>query len=220
MNQRNKKHSQWYSLGLGVLLCIAVLAASTGTAYARYRSERTETVEFAVREQEPDQIVLGTELHTLTSAEATEELPAGTVVLQAQEPQWETVNGVSRLSLVIGNGTSEYQYSQQDQQVQVRLLGTLGVWDGEKPAEMYLTIEETENTEKMLAAAIRIEKGTALYNTFGDGWVFTFRGEEGELSWELPGGKFSTIKLTITTEGGAFETAAGLWPQVTAKVTD
>lgn len=219
MNQRNKKHSLWYSLGLGVLLCIAVLVVSTGTAYARYRTERTKTVKFAVRERE--QIVLGTELHTVTSEEATDELPEGTVVLEAQENLvWEDVDGTSRLTVVIGNGTSKYQYSQRDQQVQVRLLGTLGVWDGEKPVEMKLTVEQAENTEELLAVSSSLEEGTALHYTFGDGWVYTFQSEEGELRWELPGGGFNTIRLSITMEGVTPNEAAALQFLVTAEVTD
>ena len=221
MNQRNKKHSLWYSLGLGVLLCIAALVVSTGTTYARYRTERTGTVKFAV--QEPEQILLGT-LHTITDAEATEELPKGTVVLQKQDTlYWENVDGTRRLTPVIGNGSSEYQYSQRDQQVQLRLLGSLGLSTGEGPVKMYLEIpseEDPETTESLQAVAVPIEPGTALYYTFGSGWVYTFQGTEGELYWTLPGGAFNTIQLTITMEGVPSQEEAVVTPQITSWVVD
>lgn len=222
MNQRKPNSSAWYSLGLGVLLCIAALVVSTGTAFARYRTERTKTVDFAVRE--PERIVLGTTLHTVTAEEATKALPKDTVVLPEQkELKLENVDGTYRLTMVVGNGPSEVEYSERDQCVQLRLVATLGMWANMQPMEMNLIISKGENPEEeesVLAVPVQIEKDTALYYTYGDGWVYTFQGEDGELTWELPGGEFFSIELTVAMTGATPQEEAILYPQITAWVTE
>ena len=221
MNQRKPNSSAWYSLGLGVLLCTAFLVISTGTAFARYRTERTKTVAFAVREI--DRIVLGN-WHTITEEEATDSLTAGTKVLQEQTMlPLENVDGTYRLTIVVGNGTSDADHSERDQRVQLRLVGPLGMLTDMEPAEMKLTMPSKEDpavTETVQAFPIRIEDGTALDYTYGDGWVYTFQTEEGELTWDLPGDQFSYIELTITMGGISSVDAAALHPQVTAWVVE
>lgn len=218
MNQRKPNSSAWYPLGLGVLLCIAVLVISTGTAFARYRTERIQEVSFAVRE--PEQVLLGN-FHTVTPEEETEDIPAGTVVFQPQDIlHWENVGGATCLTFVVTNGSSDTDHAQRDQEVQLRLLGTLGLWTGMEPIKMQLTVEDTEQTEELQAVPIQIEAGTALYYTHGSGWVYTFQGEEGELTWKLPGDQFSAIKMVVTLEGVSPQEAALLQPQITARVTE
>jgi len=217
MNQWKPNTSLWYSLGLGVLLCIAVLVVSTGTAYARYRTERTETVTFAVRE--PEQICLGT-IHTVSREEATEDLPAGTEVFTpTQQLQWETVEGVTQLNLAIANGISDTDFSRGDQKVRLQLLGTLGLWTGAETVKISLAYPpEAEETETLQAMVTPIVEGSVLYHTHGPGWIYSFQNTEGELSWTLPGGEFSYINLTVIMEGATLQEAATLQPRVTAEV--
>lgn len=214
MNQRKPNSSAWYSLGLGVLLCIAVLVVSTGTAFARYRTERNKSITIVPREQ--DQILMGV-LHTVTEEEATDTLKAGDVILQQQPLEWEDVDGNSRLTLAIANGTSASDCSERDQTVRLRVAASLPVWNGESPAEMNLTIqseEDPETSESLLAVPIAIEEGTALYNSFGSGWVYIFQGEEGELTWLLPGGEFAPINMVLTIKGVTSADAVLLQTQV------
>lgn len=221
MNQRNKKHSLWYSLGLGVLLCIAVLVVSTGTAFARYRTERDKSITFVPRTQ--DHVLMGV-LHTVTAEEATGEIKAGDVILQQKDTLvCEDVDGGARLTLAIANGTSASDCSERSLKVRLRLAASLSFWDGEKPVNLYLAVpsaEDPETTESLLAVPVAIEKGTALYRTFGAGWVYTFQGEAGELTWNLPGGAFSPVELDITIRGATSEEASLLQPQITAWGTD
>lgn len=221
MNQRKPTKQQWYSLGLAVLLCMACLVISTGTAYGRYRKERETQVTFVVRESQ--QIALGTfraptqEDGTQTDAQADTE-----VFVPADTLGWETVNGSSQLTFTVANGTSETAFSQMDQRITIRIIGTLGLWTGMETVKLHLQIPSAADpgtTETIQAAVTPIAEGTALYHTHGPGWVYSFlNAEEEELFWTLPGGEFSYVTLTISMDGEAPQEDAALQPQVIAEV--
>lgn len=195
MNQRKPNRIVWYSLALALLLCTAFLVTSTGTAFARYRTERSAKVTFEVRE--PEQICLGT-----LALDGT---------FRTSLPAWTTGDDVPTLTLAVANGTSADECSQRDQIFSLRLVGTLGM----ETAPMYLTLpgEETQIT----ATITPITEGTALYHTHGGGWIYTFLDEEGEeLSWTLPGGELSHVSLTVTMNAPP-ETLSLIQPMVTGK---
>ena len=216
MNQRKPNRSLWYTLGLGVLLCIAALVVSTGTTFARYRTEESKDLTFAVRELEQARIGV---FRKITEEEATEARPVGTEVFQPMETlDLETVNGIQRLQFVIANGEAKDTFSQSDLEVQLRLLATLTFWNGMEPAEIKLTITQSGETETMQAVPTPIVEGTALYYTHGGGWVYTLQDTEGEITWTLPGGDFSYIDVTVTLENVTAQQEGKLSPQITSRV--
>ena len=218
MNHQKTNRSLWYSLGLAVLLCAAALVVSTGTTFARYRTEREKTLTFHARP--------AAELRIGVLKAATEEAVATLGAGQSSnevfdpnsQPEWEILGDMHQLNFAIANGISDTEYSQRDQKVILRLVGTLGLWTGEEAVDIYLRIpSETaqEGYEELQAAVSPIEQGTALYTTHGAGWIYTFqKTEEEELSWILPGGELSCISLTVVMKDAAPSNPSLLQPLV------
>lgn len=213
MSQRKPNKQAWYSLGLVVMLCVAVLVIATGTTFARYQSNQRVSVTYNVRV--PDQICLGT-----VSVNTEEESVETETFTPVTELSWETVDGVAQLKFAVANGISESDFSARDQQVRLRMIGSLGT----NNASLTLTLppEEGSTEERTYqATAAPIVEGTVLYQTYGPGWLYTFVDESGEeVSWELPGGDFSYISLMVTIDnpealGGELSI---LQPQVIADV--
>lgn len=203
MNQRKPNRIIWYSLALILVLCMGFAVMSTGTAFARYRSELRKNVTFEVRE--PEQISLG----TLEDKAFTTKAPA-----------WKTVESetqtIMQMDLAVANGTSDTDFSQQNQMVCLRLLGSPGLWNGESAAVITLIQEDGTTTQ---AKATPITEGTALYHSFGAGWIFTFQDTEGEeLSWTLPGGEFTFVSMTVTIENAVMTADSLLQTHVVGKV--
>lgn len=221
MNQKKTNSVLWYFLGLAVLLCIAALAASTGTAFARYRTERSADITFEVRALPQASIGIW---QTGSQEEEIAAQQAETKQFQSMQfLEWETVDGGARLNLTIANGVSDTVFAQEDMKVTLRLLGTLGLWTGEEAAKLNLYFpsqDESGETEMMQAAVSPIVEGTPLYHTHGPGWIYTFQETDGELSWTLPGGQFSYVDLMITVEGAVLMESAALQPQVSAEIID
>ena len=184
MNQRKPNRIMWYSLGLALLLCAAFLVTSTGTAFARYRTEREKNITFEVRE--PERICLGTLAEDGSFA--------------VTDPVWKTVDDVHQLDLAVANGNSADDYSRQDQIFYFRLIGSAGLEDTK--VYLHLPAEDSSAEEtKLLATASPIVEGTALYHAYGAGWIYTFQDTEGEeLSWTLAGSEFQFVSLTVTID--------------------
>lgn len=207
-----------YLPGLTILLCIAALVVSTGTTFARYRAERTANITFEVKPSPQAQIGVWEEVSQEAAAVGRK---AGTKVFQPiQYLHWELGDKGARLHLTIANGVSETEYAQKDMNVSLRILGTLGLWNGEEATKLnlhYPSQEDADKTEMIQAAVSPIGEGTPLYQTHGPGWVYSFQNSDGELGWTLKGGQFSYIDLIITVEG-AIVTEAALQPQVRTEV--
>ncbi len=208
MNRRKQNISRWALPLLLVLLVVGCLVASTGGALARYRAEKKETITFEVRV--PERICLG-----MMVAGEEEEPPFFDPTAQGT---WETVEGKQQLSFTIANGTGAEDFSLEDQQIHLRLIGTLGIWNGSDELKLTLTVpteEDPEKTETYKATVTRIREGSPMYATFGDGWVFAFFDQEDEeLTWLLEGGSFDSITMTVTLEGAAQEETGLLQLQI------
>ena len=243
MNQRKSNKLAWYSLGMAMLLCVALLVVGTGTALARYRAEREAEVTYKVRT--PEQIVLGTismempdpltlEPET-TETTAQTDSTGNTEPAEQAEPQpvevftpaaqlvWENKDGEIQLTFAVANGRTDKDYSARDQKVKLRMIGTLGNWLGKVTPELYLTLPMEEGSTKqevVKAVATAFPEGSALQRTYGDGWLYVFLDGEGEeLSWDLPGKTLSYISLTVSLRGEAPDTYLSLLqPQVIAEV--
>jgi len=223
MNRSKTNNSIWYSVGLVVLLCVAFFAIATGTTLARYRAEEKVYLTFQVKP------LAQTFLGTVTALSEEElaymienEIP-GERFEAEKKPEWTEHGETLSLDLAIANGSSSTEYSEKDQKVSLRLIGTLGLWSGEGVSEICLEIpSETEGEiTEIVAVATPIEEGTVLHNTHGAGWIYTFVSEEGEeLSWILPGGKLSYIKLRVTMNGEQPSDISLLQPQIYAALID
>ena len=212
MNRRKKNNSRWALPLLLALLLVGGLAASTGSALARYRAERKEDISFEVRP--PERIYLGQMITTQDGIFYFDPAAQGT---------WETEEGKQKLTFTVTNGTGLQDYSGQDQQIHLRLVGSLGIWNGTDELKLTMDLPSEEDPEEMVtyeATATRIREGSPMYATFGDGWVFSFFDEEGEeLTWLLEGGRFDYITLTVALEGAVSEEAGLLQLQISGVFT-
>lgn len=225
MKQRKLNISLWCMLGVAVVLMVGVLIGSVGTSFARYRAEREETIAFQARAMES--IYLGRMEYpkqdsgdgetdeTVEAADQEQEL----VFVPNAENGWSTVNDQTTLEFAVANGISEEEFAQEDLQVHIRLVGSLGVWDGEDAVEIKLYVpneEKPDELDEITAKAVRIGPESPLYSAFGDGWVFSFLDEEGEeLALVLEGGKQSVIELKLEMENTNFALTSLLQLQVT-----
>jgi len=218
MNQRKPNMKNWYSLGLAVLLCVSLLVIATGTAFARYRGERKETITFTPRV--PDQIYIGsvsivTNENNVDGDITTSEMEVFSPTTQLN---WEQKDGKTQLKFSVGNGLSDLDCSDKDQAIRLRMIGSLGIWNGTQVPTLRLELpaaEEGGQETVITATASPIGENTLLHMEYGAGWVYTFLDEFGEeLCWELAGEELSYISFTVTVEGDITESLALLQPQV------
>lgn len=212
MDQRKSNISSWYSLGLAALLMVFCLVVSIGTTQARYRTEVSKSIHFDVRK--PVQIYLG-------SVEYTEDSEEG-IFIQHNEGSWEkNEEDLLQLNFAVANGTSKTSYAEEDQQVYIRVVSSLGIQEEEEPLPLTLTFpsaEDPEKTEEVKAKAVRIVAGSTLHTTFGEGWMFRFENEEGEeLAWDLKGRKLSCIEMVLILEDGTLTDASLLQLQIAGR---
>ena len=219
MKEQHKLNKQRLHLLLCLFLCVGALAASVGTAYARYRSEQNEKLLFEVRKY--DQLVLGS-IRTVEEKETF--VPLG----DQEQLAWtvDEESGIASLTFAAANGSDSKNFSVKGQSVKVRMLGSLNLAATETgiPPELTITYkckklngEEAENTVQ--GEISYLTEGTALYQTYGGGFLYTFyedtaEGKE-ELKLELPGGEFSYITFTVKTAGNATGILGPLQPLLT-----
>ena len=218
MNHRKPNMKMWYSLGLTLLLSLAMLLVATGTAFARYRAERDREITFQVRK--PEQIQLG----TISVIEKDGDEADLMIFHPSQQLLWKTEDGVTKLEFVVTNGMSVTDYSARTQQVRIRMIGSLGLWNGTAVPEILIIPPQEDGDEEIAAVKATAEplpEGTSLYYTYGEGWLYTFLDEEGkELTWELKGGRFDYAEILVTIDGQIPDNPSMLQPYVTAEVMD
>ena len=179
MNQRKAYISPWVALLLAAVVALGCILAAAGVSYARYRSDNTFDRIFSVRES-------GTVLLGKTDENG--------LFLQEQST-WQTVDGITSLDFAISNGTDGENWSKVDQQASIRVLAGPGAWDG----TLTLTVGETSYA----AVPTAIVEGSALYRSFGEGWVLQFLDAQGnELSFSMDGEVWTTtsMRLTLTAD--------------------
>ncbi len=187
-------------LGLTAVLAVGCVVSAAGTAWARYRINVSKGIFLAP--QQANQLHLGQMISGEgEGAEATFTPGVGGAWEMQPDGRWQ-------LTFAVANGTSDQAYAAADQKIRICLLGSPGIWDGEKTVTVKLQIpsgaEEAQTVEEITAEATRIQRDAPLYRTFGEGWVFTFPGQNGaEYSWLLPGGALSTAQITLVLEGDA-----------------
>lgn len=197
MGRRKMNIFPW-SAGLAIAMAALCLVGAAGVSYARYQVNRSESVFYTP--QQPAQVYLG-EMVTRDDGQ--------TVFDSRAVGSWETVENRSELAFAVANGTSSEDYSQKDQLVQLRLIGSLGVWDGQQTVNVTLCVPSQDQTDEnqpqfqeIPGVATRIPQESPLYHIFGDGWMFTFLDENiEETTWLLEGESFSVLQFRIVIEG-------------------
>lgn len=120
MKQQSNHRPAICKPGLHLLLLLFLsfgcLAVATGTTYARYRAEKSEELLFEVRK--PDQLVLGT-------IREEKFVPFSPTDQLTWEIDGET--GTASLTFSVANGTDLKNYSDKDQTVKLRVLGSLNL---------------------------------------------------------------------------------------------
>ena len=202
-------HLMGRTMDFMMILCISLLVVSVGVTYARYWEEHHGDVDFQVRESET--VFLGT--------------IDNNVFTQANQLEWKVEDEVVTLQFAVANGLSETDYSNIDQKVQLSLIGSLGLLkNGQLPTAAVTFQTEGGETKTVWAIASAIEKGTMLYHSYGDGWLYRFYEytEEGnrELRLELPGGEFSCIDMLVTVQGETSERLSFLQPLISAEAIE
>lgn len=192
-----------------LILCAGLLIVSVGVTYARYREDHQGSVAFQIKESET--VFLG----IIDNNEFT----------QVSQLEWKVEDNSATLQFAVANGTSEMDYSNRNQEVQLCLIGSLGLMKEEKLPIVSVFFKTQEGEVKNIQASVSaIEKGTALYHSYGDGWLYRFYEStaEGnrEFSWALPGGEFSYIALTVKMEGETSENLSLLQPLITAETME
>ena len=201
MNQKKSKPIAVRRLMLAVTLLLLCAVVTVGVTWARYQEEENSYLEYNTRE--PGMILLWSDYDPLTG-----ELTEG-------NRAWRFSNGTGELDIYVSNGTSTVEYSEEDQSVSIRLIGTLGISN----AQVSIFVSENGVATRCTATPVPIQEGTPLYSTFGSGNTYIFRDEDGkELSWNLEGGTLSVLGVLIDVQNlEKVEDAALLQLQVLGK---
>lgn len=217
----------WYALGLTAVLVTVSLVLATGMTWARYRTDSSADLFFNTRS--PMMVCLGKLEYILTTE--GEEIKFvqtnGGEWTRGKDGQLQldfaVANGVSTKE-------KEFEERDQQVYVRVASTRGLQInqetialklmipkpEDPEKEQTEATTAptteplaenpteepqEDLENFDIYEAQAVYITKGSPMYTTFGEGWVFHFMDEEGEeLHWTLEGGELSYIEMHLTME--------------------
>lgn len=238
MNKRKRNISQWYALGITALLMAGCMLLAVGSTLARYRTDSQQGILFEPRE--PVKVTLG---KMILNEETQQQEFDSTASIG-----WVTqADGSALLNFVVSN----QEQQEEPLEVRVRLLGSLHAWSGEESATLgggettetttaatadtteppvpggniILTdctpVEEGEEQPAYGAYVMRIPENSALYHSFGDGWVFRFLNDEGEeLTWTLEEGKLSCVELNLTITGDALAGTSLFQLQIVAERED
>lgn len=233
MNRKKLNIRAWCALALAAVLVTFSLVAATGMTWARYRTDSSADISYNARS--PMMVSLGkVEFKRNTDGEEEAQF------VPSNAGEWtRREDGQLQLDFAVANGTSakEKEFETRDQQVCVRVTGTLGLQIDEETIALKLKVpkqedpeeepleEETETPDEGLteesdedlenfdvyeAQAVYISKGSPMYTTFGEGWVFRFMIEEDEavkedgkreeLCFLLEGGELNYIQMHLTME--------------------
>ena len=189
------------------MVCLLVLA--TGTTFARYQAERQESLAFQVTE--PQLLFLGTIKED--------------VFVPTDRLEWVVEDEVATLTFAVANGSAEQGVSTRDQAIQLRMLGSLGIGEEGKTPSLTATFQTPDGKKQSIKGkAASIKSGSAMYHSYGAGWVYSFYESttEGtqEVSLELPGGELNYIIITVKVKSNLPENVNLLQPLVSAEAID
>lgn len=180
-------------------ICVCVVLA-VGVTYGRYQWEFPKR-SYVFSPALPDSIYM------CGGGISEEWISSGS--LPPLEQTWESANDGAKLDFGVTNGNADH-VSQQEQTFVVRLAAGLGIKD---PGNMTVTLSwkgAAGQIHSATATATPIEKGSLLYNAFGDGWIYQFYVEDVEMYFTLPGGQLQYYDYTITVSGDVDPTLLNL----------
>lgn len=227
MERRKMNKTPRLLLGLMAVLMLGCLVTAIGPAQARYRVSDRATAGLEVRPME--QIYLGQ--MAKASADAQEK-----VFDETLQGTWQMVDGRVQLEFAIANGKIEDRkdpktgetypvevFAQEDQRALIRVMGDLSFWDGKQDLTLQLIAPsrvKRGETEAYTAVPQRINPESALYKTFGDGWIFTFVDKDGqELTWLLEGEALSVMEYALVLESRDLDQVGLLKLEITGDYT-
>lgn len=193
MNQKQNKYLLW----LAALCMAACMVLTVGVTFARYQSEiDLDSLWFSAE--------VADRLHLCDGHMTQSQMNSGS--WSGRTPAWtETEEGLA-LEFCISNGTSGESFATRDQMASVRLAAGLGIQDPET-LTVVLTFERDDQQVQLTAVPELIEEGSALYYSFGDGWLYRFYEEDAEAAFLFDGEELSYQNFTLTVAG---ETEAAL----------
>lgn len=182
----HKNHRMlWNKLGLSVVLVFVGMLLITGVAWGRFRSEIQGDQKYTPRT--PSQVYLWGE----KTQDGFASLP----------DTWKVDGGSYEVPFAVTNGIygaegQEDLFAQKDMDIFLRVAVTEGIGKAEN-FSVQLRMKDEEGTFYQ-AIAQKIEENSPLYSTFGDGWVYVLRNNEGqEPQFTLPGGEVSCLEATL-----------------------
>lgn len=171
------------SMWLSFLLLISILLV-VGTVWARYQARVSQEFDYALKEYSFVYL-----WHSYN--EETESF-------LNRQSVWQTVGEQKTLDFCVSNGTAE-SYARDDQRVNVRLLVSLGAWNGTENMTVYLHLPQTG--ESFQGTVQPIVENSPVHRTFGEGWTITFCNADGEeTDWTLKGGELSFWEMQIALQ--------------------
>ncbi len=171
-----------------LLLLIACTVLAVGVTYGRYQSSII-SASFNVTAVSADSFsIFGGALDPEKMTEAWPELDEG----------WSMNDLGAELRFFVSNGDSVESYSQRSRNYSIKIVsGSL-----EQLNVNLSYIDENGNLMELPANPEKINKGSQLYDSFGDGWVYTFLDtNEEEVEFVLEGEKFSYRNFTLNVWG-------------------
>ena len=178
----------WNKLGLSVVLLFVGVLLIVGIAWGRFRSEVQGDQKYTPRV--PSQVYLWGE----KTEDGFAQLPdTWKVDGGSYEVPFTVTNGI------YGAGEQADLFAQKNMDIFLRVAVTEGIGDGEN-FSVELRMKDEAGTFYQ-ATAQKIEEESPLYSTFGDGWVYVFRNNDGEEPrFTLPGGELSCLEATLIYE--------------------
>lgn len=203
--QTNKMLVQVVCAACVVVLCLAL---AVGVTYARYQSEISRE-SYMFSPAAPDQIVL------CGGGVSQEWIDGGN--LPPVSESWEQNADAVKLDFAVTNGKSN-DFAQRDQTYEIQLCAGLHVLNPENIAVLLSWQDDSGETCVAQGVAAPIEKGSFLYNTYGEGWIYRFYSGEEEVTFFLEGGALRYRNYTLTVSGDVEPTLLEL--QVSGRFTN
>ncbi len=206
MRRTTSNRRTWPQFALIALLTVASVILLAGAIFARYETSTTSYLSY-----QPKEIA---SLYLWGGIDET------TGTFRSGQSYWIRNDNVNMLEIAVSNGTSDYDCAAETQQVYIRMFAALALQytEGDMPVTLWVTDEAGQETW-YTGSVQPIWENTPLYETFGPGWIFSFRDEFGEeLSWTLEGGRLSVLSARLTMEGVELEDTTLLQLQVTGQI--
>ncbi len=185
----SKKDS--YLLKILLLLLIACIVLAVGVTYGRYQSS-IAAASFNVTAVPADSFgVFGGVLNGENAESSWSALDSG----------WYLTDDGAKLQFFVTNGDSIQKFSQRDRTYSIKIVSSTA----DDPLNVTLSyIDDKGNTMELPANPERIKEGSSLYDSYGEGWVYSFLDmSSNEVEFLLEGAKFSYRNFTLNVSGAS-----------------